>query len=644
MKKLLVSIGILLGIGMFISCNHGDNSITHYPFKEGKNSKWGLVNTEGKVLFYDEFENKPSYVFNGVFFVKTTDQKTYNTSYKYYIATNPLKEISLDSCIDGGYCSEGIIPVVKKNSHIYYIDKSGKTVFTLDQEVNGYKIKCVAPIFSCKRAVIQVNKKMGYIDTEGKIVIEPIYDFATGFSENIAIVSKDDKFYAIDIKGNKLFDLSEAPTSLFSEGLLIGSKNVFNKNGDVVFRIPSNIKTIAPFRDGYTVFETEEGKVGIIDKKGEIIFRPVSSGIIYFNKDNIYKVERNEVNKIKLNGEKEKSFENNTKTYDDIYYPTILSDNCCVMIGDDKCFFTDKNGKNIDNNTYYSIDFSTDKEDFVTSDYFDGEKVMKTILPLKNNGIGNIELGGSSQIISSLKKSENEYGGLYRYGKYEGIKDKDGVETRYDFVIQNEAINPKINKVIIYITGEEYKDYHSKIEHALINYLSKLGFTYTGCTKIDDGEWSKDRYDIYKSPNYSYSVILQYNNYSKENSSFKCIIHLESNKIDNNMVDFFIKNINKYPYEIDLLNYLPFKNRMLDLVGEYNYDFMKKYYDVQTPITRSFRDSSVLVTSGWQPHYSSNQTCIYYNIKTDNFYIIIFRDSKPSCYYEKVDGLQNLEL
>jgi len=61
-----------------------------------------------------------------------------------------------------------------------YIDKTGKTV--IEPQFDD------ARNFQEELARVKINKKWGYIDKTGKMVIEPQFDRAFGFSEGLANV------------------------------------------------------------------------------------------------------------------------------------------------------------------------------------------------------------------------------------------------------------------------------------------------------------------------------------------------------------------------------------------------------------------------------------------------------------------------
>ena len=54
---------------MLFSCTQTENGNVEYiPFQETKDGQWGMISMDGKVLFKEEFKNKPTVVRDGRFF------------------------------------------------------------------------------------------------------------------------------------------------------------------------------------------------------------------------------------------------------------------------------------------------------------------------------------------------------------------------------------------------------------------------------------------------------------------------------------------------------------------------------------------------------------------------------------------------
>ena len=132
--------------------------------------------------------------------------------------------------------------------------------------------------------IIKVNKKYGFINKTGKIVIEPKFDFANDFVEGLALVGiTDDELKSVYIDENgKIIISLQTGGSNFSEGLAAfgvgeftmhgGGDHKFgfiNKAGDQV--IPTNFREARAFSEGLSAVMNDEGKWGYIDKTGDTV-------------------------------------------------------------------------------------------------------------------------------------------------------------------------------------------------------------------------------------------------------------------------------------------------------------------------------------------------------------------------------------
>ncbi|MCH5327477.1 MAG: WG repeat-containing protein, partial [Coprobacter sp.] len=115
-KNLLLSLILfallIIGLG---GCNshNSKNQVEYIPVQENKGDKWGMIGPDGKMLFENEFENAPSVVVNGVFFVEE------NKGISLYKADKKPQLIpGCEDLIATGYHTEGFIPIVRKDERI----------------------------------------------------------------------------------------------------------------------------------------------------------------------------------------------------------------------------------------------------------------------------------------------------------------------------------------------------------------------------------------------------------------------------------------------------------------------------------------------------------------------------------------------
>ena len=117
---------------------------------------------------------------------------------------------------------------------------------------------------------------------------------------------------------------------------------------------------------------------------------------------------------------------------------------------------------------------------------------------------------------------------------------------------------------------------------------------------------------------------------------------LKSNtySVSNSLSSFFSKNVGKYPSDINLLEFPLLKTRLIALVGNNNYNFIKTYFQVVTPIKLGFNKNPNLyeVSGGEEHNCMSNNTTIVYNQQLDNLTGQLIKEgSDPFIFQEKKD-------
>ncbi len=133
----------------------------------------------------------------------------------------------------------------------------------------------------------------GYIDREGKIVINPQFSEATIFREGLAMVKtsgKDQKYGYIDEKGSYIINPQYKYATPFSEGLAWvvlpnSAPTAIDTDGKVQITL-QNAETVSRFHNGLAAFSTidKEGKEkwGFVDKNGNIAINPQFDRVYYF--------------------------------------------------------------------------------------------------------------------------------------------------------------------------------------------------------------------------------------------------------------------------------------------------------------------------------------------------------------------------
>lgn len=94
-------------------------------------------------------------------------------------------------------------------------------LYTLDGTWEGAKD------FSEGLAAVKKDGKWGFIDTEGTVVIQPIYHAANSFSEGLAAVQMNGRWGYVDTKGNVVIPFTLSSTYAFSEGLAVYGSGIY---------------------------------------------------------------------------------------------------------------------------------------------------------------------------------------------------------------------------------------------------------------------------------------------------------------------------------------------------------------------------------------------------------------------------------
>ncbi len=273
------------------SCGDGKGSSksggdVYVPFKAQSGDRYGMISTDGKVLFKDEFVNEPDVSFGGVFSVKGNDGKL-----KYYTAEAKPQPVGKDAYTQGGYCDGSVIPVVKEGGPVFLIDKTGKEVASL-AKAGSKQVKAVGKYFSDGLLLFfNEDGKFGYFNAKGEVAIEAQFTLAMPFHEGVALVTKSKEgetptYFAIDVTGKEVPGLKIDDNKLKSlfcyDGVLVAGNKAYGKDGKMLFRVPSEWEFLSAYNGGYASFY-KGGKCGVCDKEGKEVIRAKYDCVVRIN-------------------------------------------------------------------------------------------------------------------------------------------------------------------------------------------------------------------------------------------------------------------------------------------------------------------------------------------------------------------------
>lgn len=405
--------------------------MTYLPVKTDKNSNWGMVGPDGKLLFEDEFEEEPTPVFGGVFAVKESK------GYSIYAADAKPRIIGdLENLVEVGIMSEGVIPATRKGERIGYYKADGKLAFTLEP-VNNKEIVQVASHFTDGIAVIRdEDGNYGAINSDGKVIIEPKYvSMSSEFSDGLAVaIPKADPaqtdsveepeniIVIVNKKGEELAKLKLREATIYDtahDGLFAGKKNdrygFFNKKGEFK-KMPEKVKAIGWFNSKYFTFCNDDEKWGVMDMDGEIVVRPKYEVITLLSSGDKFLCESDNKKTYIVNTSDER-----ITTFEDI--DVIPMDSYLAYIGCHTDFgfigkeghsvsFYNEKGESTIKNDFYEIGLNSSS--IVMSDYINIDGAAEKLAAyISDNSYDKVAIG--SPISKYVKGNPRDYTRIDRY-------------------------------------------------------------------------------------------------------------------------------------------------------------------------------------------------------------------------------------
>lgn len=335
-----------------ISCSN-NSSLNLIPVKSGE--KWGYINKKGEYVITPQFQDA-GFFYSGLARVVSADGKIGYISEdgKYAI---PAKFKS------GTHFVDGLAFVVSDGGHPSCIDKSGETKFQLKQA------KYVLSFSEGLAMFATTNKKIGFADKTGKVVINPQFEDARPFSEGFAAVIQDKKWGFIDKTGkiviNPQFDGVDnfhSGKAAFSNGKQAGF--IDTKGGYV---INPQFDYVDFFSEGMARIKSGK-QFGYITENGKIEINPQFDGAYSFS-NGLAAIEQGDrygyidkTGKIQINPQ----FDNATSFFGDIAF----------VENADKWGIIDKQGKYLVNPQFDLIKTDLDAFSYVISDFYDASEFI----------------------------------------------------------------------------------------------------------------------------------------------------------------------------------------------------------------------------------------------------------------------------
>lgn len=226
--------GLLNGSGSIISAARWDDvgfkfndlGLLHVTI-EGKE---GYVNSKGEVIIpveYDNIDNFSQYGMEGKWEALAVATKNGKSG---FIDLNGKVAIPLE--YDAVMAFSNGLAGVRKDELWGFINTDNQMVIHPQFDEVGWFSGCDQEPLT----YFALNKKYGYMDMDGKVVIDAVYDDADGFSEGLAAVKIKKKWGFIDKEGKEVIPFIYKGTAQFRDGhayvWLKGKSFYIDKNGN----------------------------------------------------------------------------------------------------------------------------------------------------------------------------------------------------------------------------------------------------------------------------------------------------------------------------------------------------------------------------------------------------------------------------
>ena len=282
---------LLALVALLSSCGQKSSDLEYIPFRSISDGRWGMISTDGKVLFDDEFNDMPQAVYCGRFFVKNKDGK-----YELYTADEKPQQVAGKMWADVSDFSKGLALAAEEGKPISIINCDGEQVADLSK-IDGKSITAAKGLYEGHAIVETEDGTKGIVDDGGKNIVGPGKYKELEYVGEGKCLALDKKYenaekdqmviQIISIEGKTLGEINTSKINfegartteavIFNNGLLgaydaNGRGGLINEKGEWVLEPSEKVKHIIAINGDKFIYSGEDG-MGIMDKKGEVLIR-----------------------------------------------------------------------------------------------------------------------------------------------------------------------------------------------------------------------------------------------------------------------------------------------------------------------------------------------------------------------------------
>lgn len=161
--------------------------------------------------------------------------------------------------------------LVRQGSKLYFIDAYNRPAFGSDKSKYNYYTS-----FREELCAVEKDGQCGYIDTNGNLVIDTVFDEAYNFSQGLAAVANDGAYGYINKNGNIVIDYRFDEAGEFENGYAVVKKNGYYGFIDRLGqeRTPFVYEAASDFSEGLAAVRLN-GMYTYTDTNGSLRFEPI---------------------------------------------------------------------------------------------------------------------------------------------------------------------------------------------------------------------------------------------------------------------------------------------------------------------------------------------------------------------------------
>ncbi len=238
------------------------NGVRNEVLKGAVGGSYAFIDTKGQIMFDGKTFSKPLSFYNNYATIELPNRKM------------GFIDKDLNLVADGFDIlmpfREGLATAMSKSENVVgFIDTSGEWKIKLD--IMSYTIGD----FHEGMAMFMKDNKFGYLDKQGEIAIQPIYEGTYDFHEGLGAFLLNGTYGFLDKEGKVVINNVYQNVADFSDGLCAVQKNgkwgYIDTQGKEV--IPFEFDAARDFKEGFAS-AMKDGKIGFIDKKGDWLAEP----------------------------------------------------------------------------------------------------------------------------------------------------------------------------------------------------------------------------------------------------------------------------------------------------------------------------------------------------------------------------------